>query len=113
MIDGLTLFAWFALALLFIVSVAAIVVIGSLPKKIAEKRNHPQVDAINVASWLGLLMGGIGWFFALVWAYTKAGNIGYEGNDLSGSKQSTEQEEISQLRARVAKLEASLANEKN
>ncbi|WP_417847334.1 DUF3302 domain-containing protein [Thalassoglobus sp.] len=52
--DPLTFFAWLVLAMIFLVIVSTIVAIGSLPKKIAIKRNHPQVDAINAASWIGL-----------------------------------------------------------
>lgn len=69
MIDFATVFAWFVLTLIFATIVAAIVAIGSLPKKIAMKRNHPQVDAVNAASWIGLALGGIGWPLAFVWAF--------------------------------------------
>ncbi len=52
--DPLTFFAWLVLAMIFLVIVSIIVAIGSLPKKIAIKRNHPQVGAINAARWIGL-----------------------------------------------------------
>ena len=110
MIDGLTYFAWFVLALLFLVLVAAIVAIGSLPKKIALQRNHPQVDAINAASWIGLLVGGVGWFIAFVWAFTKSGQLGYTPSEAMATAPA---EEVDRLRARVAELEASLANREN
>lgn len=109
MIDGLTIFAWLVLALLFGVLVAAIVAIGSLPKKIASKRNHPQVDAINAASWVGLLMGGVGWLIAFVWAFTKSGELGYS----TPGKSESANDEVSRLRARVVELEASLAERGN
>ncbi len=54
MYDLATYFAWFVLALLFCLAIAMIVAIGSLPKKIATQRHHPQVAAINAASWIGL-----------------------------------------------------------
>ncbi len=108
MIDGLTIFAWLVLALLFGVFVAAIVAIGSLPKKIASKRNHPQVDAINAASWVGLLMGGVGWLIAFVWAFTKSGELGYTAGNADNTN-----DEVSRLQARVAELEASLAERGN
>ncbi len=73
MIDLPTIFAWFVMALLFCVSVTLVVLLGSLPKKIALKRNHPQVDAINAASWIGLACGGIGWPIAFVWAFLRSG----------------------------------------
>ena len=56
MYDGFTYFAWLVLAILFLVAVAIIVALGSLPKKIATGRNHPQVDAINACSWIGLAL---------------------------------------------------------
>ena len=45
--------------------------LGGLPGRTAKKRNHPQADAINVLGWIGLLLGGIPWLVALVWAYTR------------------------------------------
>ncbi len=44
--------------------------LGALPGKIAAKRGHPQVDAIRVAGWIGILTMGVFWPLALVWAYT-------------------------------------------
>jgi uncharacterized protein DUF3302 len=41
-----------------IIAVAAVIVIlGSLPGKIALKRGHPHPDAVNAASWIGLATG--------------------------------------------------------
>lgn len=77
MYDPATYFAWFVMAVLFLVFVAIIVALGSLPKKIAVKRNHPQVEAINAASWIGLACAGIGWPFAFVWAFLHAGPVGH------------------------------------
>ena len=48
-----------------------LVKIGSLPGKKAHERNHPQAEAIAVLGWVGLLLGGVGWMVALVWAYMK------------------------------------------
>lgn len=77
MYDIATYFAWFVLAVLFLVTVVIIVALGSLPKKIALKRNHPQVEAINAASWIGLAMAGIGWPIAFVWAFVRSGPAGH------------------------------------
>jgi Protein of unknown function (DUF3302) len=49
--------------------VSLVVVIGSLPGKIAEQRNHPQAKAINVAAWISLLTLGVLWPIAFVWAF--------------------------------------------
>ena len=42
-----------------------------LPEKIAEKRHHPQRDAIHVLCLLSLFFGGLLWPLAWLWAYTK------------------------------------------
>ncbi len=76
MYDIATYFAWFVIALLLLVLVVIIVWLGSLPGKIASKRNHPQVDAINACSWIGLAMLGAGWPIAFVWAFLRSGPMG-------------------------------------
>ena len=109
MIDGPTYFAWFVMALLFAVFVWLIVALGSLPKKIAAKRNHPQTDAINAASWIGLLLGGAGWFIALVWAFVRSAPVGSAVPPEDTSEQGVSAgaaAEISQLKARIEELEA-------
>jgi CBS domain containing-hemolysin-like protein len=42
-----------------------------LPEKIAEKRHHPQKDAIQVLCLLSLVFGGMLWPIAWLWAYSK------------------------------------------
>ena len=42
-----------------------------LPEKIAEKRHHPQADAIKALCLLSLVFGGLLWPFAWLWAYSK------------------------------------------
>ena len=64
----LTIVVMIALAVLFGVIV---VFLGTLPAKIAKRRNHPQTEAINVASWLGIITAGVLWPFALIWAYIR------------------------------------------
>ena len=46
-----------------------------LPEKIAEKRHHPQKDAIHTLCLLSLVFGGLLWPIAWLWAYTKP--VGY------------------------------------
>lgn len=109
MYDGFTYFAWFVLAVLFLVMVAIIVALGSLPKKIALSRNHPQVDAINAASWIGLALLGTGWPIAFVWAFLRSGPVGAPASgDLSVSDTSNE---MNRLRQRIAELEDTLAEQ--
>lgn len=61
---GLMLFA-------VIIIILGIVKIHTYPGKVAEARNHPQKDAIDVTSLLGLIIFPF-WMFALVWAYSDA-----------------------------------------
>jgi hypothetical protein len=42
-----------------------------LPEEIAEKRQHPQKDAIRMLCLLSLVFGGLLWPIAWLWAYTK------------------------------------------
>lgn len=59
-----------------IVIVLGIIKIHTYPGKIAKARNHPQTEAIEVTSLLGLLIFPL-WMAALVWAYSGAvvGNL--------------------------------------
>lgn len=70
-----TYIAWFVV---FIVPIGAIVLfwlVHVLPEKIAEKRHHPQKDAIHTLCLLSLLFGGLLWPLAWLWAYMKP--VGY------------------------------------
>ena len=42
-----------------------------LPEKIAERRGHPQADAIKTLCLLSLMFGGLLWPLAWIWAFTK------------------------------------------
>src|SRR5687768_9250368 len=42
-----------------------------LPEKIAERRGHPQADAIKTLCLLSLVFGGLLWPLAWLWAYSK------------------------------------------
>jgi hypothetical protein len=42
-----------------------------LPEKIAERRGHPQADAIKALCLLSLVFGGLLWPIAWLWAYSK------------------------------------------
>jgi hypothetical protein len=103
------LFAIFVIGLLFVLAVALVVWIGSLPARIARRRQHPQVDAINAMSWLGLLLtGGVGWGLALVWAL-----IRYDSGLPAASKATMADDvatKTSELESRISKLEQLLAN---
>jgi len=83
--------------LIALVAMIGVVVafLGMLPGKIAKGRNHPQAEAINVASWLGIITLGFLWPFALIWAYIRPG----EQPAIAKS------EELASLESRVEGLE--------
>jgi CBS domain containing-hemolysin-like protein len=69
---------WLAIIVLIIVPVIGIVVfwlVHILPEVIAEKRHHPQKEAITTLCLLSLVFGGLLWPIAWLWAYTRP--IGY------------------------------------
>ena len=51
-----------------IIIVWGISVVRTLPGKLARKRGHSQVEAIEITSYLGLLVFPL-WMAALIWAY--------------------------------------------
>jgi CBS domain containing-hemolysin-like protein len=64
------------LAVIVIIVVPVVVIalfwlVHVLPEKIAEKRQHPQKDAIHVLCLLSLVFGGLLWPLAWLWAYSK------------------------------------------
>jgi len=65
---------WLALFIIFAVPIGGIYLfwmIHILPEKVAEKRHHPQKDAIKTLCLLSLVFGGLLWPIAWLWAYTK------------------------------------------
>ena len=89
----------FALIVILVIIAAVIwivVTLGALPGKIATDKQHPQAEAINILGWIGILTLGVGWFIAIVWAYTKPIGVGDAG--LAGRVEALEQE-IQRLKA--------------
>ena len=71
--DVFDIMAFIVFGVLLVVAVVIVVMLGSLPGQIAQKRGHPQAAAITVASWLGIATGGILWPLALIWAFLRPG----------------------------------------
>ncbi len=67
----LNVLTWVVLIALTAIVGIVVVTLGTLPAKVARQRGHPQVDAINVMSWIGVIKMGLLWPIALVWAYTR------------------------------------------
>jgi hypothetical protein len=92
-----------ALVVIFFILIlvtVAIVLIGSLPGKIAVKRGHPWPDAVNAASWIGLATGVL-WPFAFVWAFLPL-------PARSSSDASRPTSDTAKLGDRIASLEATI-----
>ncbi len=88
----LDIFALIVMGVLLAVVIWLVVLLGSMPGKIAKDRGHPQADAVNVLGWIGVITLGLAWPLALVWAYIRS------------AESSTEA-----LREQVAALESELA----
>ena len=63
--------SWVVVCVVPIVLIVLFWVVHVIPEKIAEKRHHPQKDAIHTLCLLSLLFGGLLWPLAWLWAYTK------------------------------------------
>ena len=70
-----TVIAWVVLCVVPIVVIVLFWLVHVMPEKIAEKRHHPQKDAIHTLCLLSLAFGGLLWPLAWLWAYTKP--VGY------------------------------------
>ena len=69
-----TLADYIAIVVLVVVPVVLLYLfwmVHILPEKIAERRGHPQADAIKALCLLSLVFGGLLWPIAWLWAYSK------------------------------------------
>ena len=77
-----------------------------LPEKIAERRGHPQADAINVCGWMGILTLVL-WPIAMVWAHISP------GKSIAGTTAATKDDpsliaKLQQMSQRLANIESRL-----
>ena len=63
--------ALFVLVFVPIVLIAVFWYVHILPEKVAEQRQHPQKEVINVICLLSLVFGGLLWPIAWIMAYSK------------------------------------------
>jgi CBS domain containing-hemolysin-like protein len=110
--------AWVVLVIAPVVGIGVFWIVHILPEKIAEKRKHPQAQAIQTLCLLSLIFGGLLWPIAWLWAYTKPvlHKLAY-GTDVDESHGETktaetagDEEELKRLRERTTELEARLAS---
>jgi len=70
-----TYIAWFVICIVPIGGIVLFWLVHVLPEKIAEKRHHPQKQAIHTLCLLSLVFGGMLWPLAWLWAYMRP--VGY------------------------------------
>ena len=69
-----TIADYLAIVVLFVVPALLLYLfwmVHILPEKIAERRGHPQADAIKTLCLLSLVFGGLLWPLAWLWAFSK------------------------------------------
>jgi Protein of unknown function (DUF3302) len=69
-VTALDVAALLIIAIVGVVVVGVLVVLAIIPGRIAQKRQHPQTDAIRVAGYLGILFAPL-WLLAFIWAYAR------------------------------------------
>jgi len=68
---GLDVAALLVLAIVVVTVVCLLVALAIVPGRIAQKRQHPQTDAIRMSGYFGILFAPL-WVFAFIWAHTRA-----------------------------------------
>jgi heme/copper-type cytochrome/quinol oxidase subunit 1 len=91
------IFALIVIGILLGFVIWLVVKLGPLPGRIARGRGHPQADAVNVLSWIGVITLGIAWPFALVWAHLRPS--GQQDDDL-GQRVTALESELAALKNR-------------
>lgn len=85
--------------------------IHDIPYQMAKKRNHPHTEAIHTACWVSLFLLHIIWPFLWIWAALYKPDIGWDmGNSSKDGqkKQDKVEEEMNNLKNRIAALEEKL-----
>jgi CBS domain containing-hemolysin-like protein len=112
---------WIVLVVAPIVAIGVFLLIHILPEKIAEKKQHPQAKAIQCLCLLSLFFGGILWPLAWLWAYSRPVLYrmaygtdkvahGHEEVPPAPAPTNAEEEELQELKNRIAELEIKLHN---
>lgn len=66
--------SWLILLVLPVAGIYLFWKVHIYPEKVAEKKNHPQLNAIKSMCLLSLVFGGLLWPVALIWANYDYGN---------------------------------------
>lgn len=117
--------SWIVLFVVPLVLIAVFWMLHVMPEKIAEKRHHPQTQAIHTLCLLSLFFGGLLWPLAWLWAFSKPvmyklaygtdrvdphppGEDGELPTD-DDTQSAFPGDDVKSLRARIAELEAKLS----
>lgn len=106
-------FALFLIVFVFLVIFYGIIIIHDIPYLIAEKRNHPQKDAIHVAGWVSLFTLHVIWPFLWIWATMRKPGSGWEDADIENGVSQDLQEQLNALKEEVASLKSQLEQKEN
>ncbi|MEF3098483.1 uncharacterized protein DUF3302 [Raoultella ornithinolytica] len=107
----LNYFALGVLIFVFLVIFYGIIILHDIPYLIAKKRNHPHADAIHVAGWVSLFTLHVIWPFLWIWAtlYRPERGWGMQHRPDGSLAETTEEQDLAQLRQRIADLEKRVA----
>jgi hypothetical protein len=110
---------WVVLIVAPVIGIAVFLMVHILPEKIAEKKRHPQTDAIKTLCLLSLAFGGMLWPLAWLWAYSKpvmyklaygTDKLEHDHDDAGVPAEATSDAgELKRLRKQVTELETRLA----
>lgn len=101
----LNIIALLIVPLLIVIATAAIVYLHSWPEEIAIRRNHPYIDSVVAADWMGLLTLGLLMPLAFIWAFVP---FRFDGKERSkGNRVSADQRRA--METRLVALESAVA----
>lgn len=98
-------FTWFVLLIIVATVVGVFVLMGIWPGKVAHERNHPQAEAIQIGSWVALILGFALWPFVLVWAYTRTPTIQVADSN-KGENREDLTHKVEAIETRITQLES-------
>ncbi len=107
---------WVVVILVPIVGITVFWILHVWPEKVAEKKHHPQADAIQALCLMSLVFGGLLWPLAMLWAYMKPMEFRlardeddpHPGERLKRLPARADEAEVTTLREHVAALQARL-----
>jgi Protein of unknown function (DUF3302) len=106
---------WVVVVIVPIIGITAFWILHVWPERIAEKRDHPQKEAIQTLCLLSLVFGGLLWPLAMLWAFLRTPRIivtriGPEAEPLDENAENTpaETSELASLRVQLAIMQQRL-----